>query len=358
MARGGGGGGRSGGGHRSGGGMRSSSSHRSGGSRGGFSGGRSSYGGGPRPGGPGGYHHRPPHHGPHHHHHYHHHGPHHYHHGPRPYRRSSGCGSLAALIIVVLIITFAAARTMLISSCSMLSGCFGGSMVNISGTQSTKEREKLDRELVNFSNEWYTDELGWIEFEGDLISGMEHFYDKTGIQPYLYLVNSNGTMSADEMNEFAHSTYDELFNDEGHMLVCYFSCVNDGPWLVEGDLYLVTGQATELIMDDEAQKIFWSTYDYYYEDSNLSIEEFYGNTFRTAGDKIMAGPIPWRNVIIVVVIVIGVVVALVIFVNWWKARTKQKNKEQEDLERMLDKPLETFGDQSLNDLKDKYDDNK
>ncbi len=260
------------------------------------------------------------------------------------------------MIIVILIITYAFARSIFISSCSMLGSCVGGSMVSISGTQSTKEREKLDRDLVNFSNEWYTDELGWISFESDLISGMEHFYNKTGIQPYLYLVDSNGTMDNNQMNDFAHNMYDTLFSDEGHMLVCYFSCANDGPWLVEGDLYLVTGQATELIMDDEAQKIFWSTYDYYYEDADLSIEEFYGKTFSTAGDKIMAGPIPWRNVIIVVVVVVGVVIALVILVKWWKARTKQKNKEQEDLERMLDKPLETFGDQSLNDLKDKYDD--
>ena len=353
MARGGGGGGRGGSGHSSGGGSRSSSSHSSGGSRG-FSGGgsrsygggsRGGYGGGPRPG----YNNRPPHPGPppvHHHTHY---------YGGARRRRSSGCSSLAALIIVIIIVTIAFINVAFQSSCTALSSCLGGSAINISGTKSTKEREKLDRDLVNLSSEWYTDELGWIDFESDLVRGMEHFYDKTGIQPYLYLVNSNGNMNGEQMDAFAQSTYDKLFSDEGHLLVCYFSCANDEPWIVEGDLYLVTGQATELIMDDEAQKIFWSTYDYYYEDPDLSIEEFYGNTFRTAGDKIMAGPIPWRTVIIVIAAVVGVIVIIVILVNFWKARVKQKNKEQEDLERMLDKPLETFGDSSLNDLKDKYD---
>lgn len=353
MARGG-GGGRSSSHHSSGGGHRSSSHHSSGGSRGGsrggFSGGYSrgtghgGYGGGPRPGGPGPHH--GPHYGP---------GPHYY--GGRPYRRrSSGCGSLAALIMVIIIVSFAFMRTVFISSCAAVAGCASGG-VNISGTTSSKEREKLDREYVNFSNQWYTDELGWIEYENDLISGMEHFYEETGIQPYLYLVDANGTMSQTEMDEFAEKAYDNLFTDEGHMLVLYFSCKDDSPWVVEGDLILITGQATELIMDDEAQKIFWSTYDYYYEDGDLSIEEFYGNTFKTAGDKIMAGPIPWRTVMIVAVVVVGVVVVVVVLVKWWKARTKQKNKEQEDLERMLDKPLETFGDSKLNDLKDKYDNN-
>ena len=34
------------------------------------------------------------------------------------------------------------------------------------------------------------------------------------------------------------------------------------------------------------------------------------------------------------------------------------NKEQEDLERMLDKPLETFGTDPVDELKNKYDDKK
>jgi heme/copper-type cytochrome/quinol oxidase subunit 2 len=57
----------------------------------------------------------------------------------------------------------------------------------------------------------------------------------------------------------------------------------------------------------------------------------------------------------VVIIGVVIIVVLLILVSFWKARTKQKNKEQEDLERTLNTPLEEYGDSTLNDLKDKYD---
>ena len=61
-------------------------------------------------------------------------------------------------------------------------------------------------------------------------------------------------------------------------------------------------------------------------------------------------------VLLLVLLFNWVIVAMLI--KWWKARKAQKNKEQEDLERMLDKPLETFGTDPVDELKDKYDDKK
>lgn len=351
MARGGrGGGGSRGGGSRGGGrsfsGRRSSSSRSS---RGGSFG-----GGGPRGGGFGGggpRHHGPgpgpgPHHGPRHHYH---HGPrHHYYGGPR--RRGSIVGSILASIIVLTIFAFVIFQHSCNFALAGCSGAFGG----FGGTSSTKQREKLDRNLVNLT-EWYTDELGWIEYEGDLIEGMEDFYEDTGIQPHLYLVDWNGTISDNEAHAFMEEVYDEFFTDEGHILVCYFSCADDSIDYVGGEPYLLCGTATEVIMDEEAKEIFWSEELNNYENDNLYFEEYWGETFSDAGQRIMAAPIPWSTVAIVVVVVIGVIVVVVIIKNINKARIAQKNKEQEDLERMLDKPLETFGDDVVEDLKDKYD---
>lgn len=339
MARGG-GGSRSGGSRRSVGGGRSTSHHRSGGNRGSssFSGGSRRYSGGygmgSRPPHHGASHHRPPHHGP-----SHHRPPHHrtrYYGTPyrRTYRRSTGCGPVASLVVVILIITFVVISEFLSAGFSLLSSCVG-SGIRTGGITSTKNREKLDSSLVNVSTEWYTDELGWIEYENALIRGMENFYNKTGIQPYLYLVKSNGTMSTEEMTSFANETYDKLFTDEGHILLCYFSCKNDNVWLVEGEMELVMGQSTESIMDDEAKRIFWDTYDYYYEDSSLEIEEFYGKVFSEAGTKIMTKSVSWNRMAIVGVIVVGVILLIVILASWWKSRIKHKNKEQESLEKML-----------------------
>ena len=59
----------------------------------------------------------------------------------------------------------------------------------------------------------------------------------------------------------------------------------------------------------------------------------------------------------VLIIAAAVVIVVCILFAWWKKRTAQKNKEQEDLERTLNTPLETFGSTPMDDLKAKYDNN-
>ena len=68
----------------------------------------------------------------------------------------------------------------------------------------------------------------------------------------------------------------------------------------------------------------------------------------------MAGPIHMRYVVIIVVAIIAVVVVVALLFKWWKAKKAQKNKEAEDLEKILNTPLETFGNKEVDDLKDKY----
>ena len=346
------GGGRSSSGHRSSGG-RTTSHHRSGISRGG-----SSFSGGSRrPSGGHGTGHRPLHHGPSHHRPPHHRPPHHRppHHRPyrsyygRSYRRGTGCGSVTALILVILIITFVGISEVLSAGLAFVMSLFGGmapaQMLN------TKQREKLDRNLVNVSQEWYTDEIGWIDYESELISGMRTFYSKTGIQPYLYLVNSKGTMDEDEMVLFANETYDKLFDDEGHILLCYFSCKNDSEALIEGDLQLVMGRDTEQIMDSDALDIFWDTYDYYYEDSALESEALFGKTFSESGTKIMTAPFAWKKVAIVAVIVVGIIILIVLLARWWNTRVKHKNNEQNKLEKMLNSSQKSYANSSSDEFK-------
>lgn len=62
------------------------------------------------------------------------------------------------------------------------------------------------------------------------------------------------------------------------------------------------------------------------------------------------------GVLKVFIIAIAAIVVLLIAFMWWKKKTAQKNKEQEDLERTLNTPLETFGSET-SDLEKKYDDN-
>ena len=184
---------------------------------------------------------------------------------------------------------------------------------------------------------------------------MEIFYEETGIQPYLYIYDYEGnvtTMSDDTADAIANGLYEELFTDEGHMLICYFVNHNEN----EDDFpYMIKGRDIQNIVDEEAEEIFWGEFWKNYDNMNYTYEEFLGETFSDAGREIMDKPIPWTTVAIVVAAIGGVIIIIIILVKFWKARTAQKNKEQEDLERMLDKPLETFGE-SVDDLKEKYDD--
>ena len=48
------------------------------------------------------------------------------------------------------------------------------------------------------------------------------------------------------------------------------------------------------------------------------------------------------------------IVVVILLFYWWKAAKAQKNKEDEKLKEILETPLETFEDQELEDLEEKY----
>ncbi len=267
----------------------------------------------------------------------------------RPVRRGGGCvGALALIILIMVLIT----AFMGMAGRNIFSGLSGT-------TKSDTKREKLDSSYVNYVNEWYDDQLGWIgKNNSTLINGLEDFYQYTGVQPYICLVEYGVVEDNDDARtDYIESLYDELFTDEGHLLFCYFACENDSPDWMDGTWQYIVGKATETVMDENAKDILESNFEHYYTDTSLDVDELFAKTFSAAGKSIMKGPIHLRYVVIIIVAIIAVVIIIILLIRWWKARAAQKNKEQEDLERMLDKPLETFGTDSVDDLKNKYDNN-
>ncbi len=66
-----------------------------------------------------------------------------------------------------------------------------------------------------------------------------------------------------------------------------------------------------------------------------------------------------NTVLKTLIIAVAVIVVVVLLIGWWKKVQARKKEEQEATERMLNTPLEKFGDTgdtALNDLIDKYDD--
>lgn len=90
--------------------------------------------------------------------------------------------------------------------------------------QSTIERSKLDSSLCTRVDTWYQDDINWIHDEKTLLKGLKTFYDKTGVQPYLWItdnINGKAKPNTSDFETALKSKYSELFKDEGHVIVCF-----------------------------------------------------------------------------------------------------------------------------------------
>lgn len=251
-------------------------------------------------------------------------------------RRQNGTGCLTAVITIVVLVLLV---SVLFSS--------GGSNSDV--TASTVQREALPAGAVN-ETEYYTDQLGWIGNRTKLEAGMKNFYKETGVQPYLYItdsVNGNHSPSQAELEAFALEKYDELFTDEAHLLLVFFEYYPS-----EYYTWCITGVQAKTVMDTEAVNILLDYVDRYYN-SDLTDEEMFSKSFDAAGERIMSVTrSPW----IAVWIVIGVLALVSVAFLWWRSAKKQRNLEDEQTRRILETPLETFGNDEAENLAKKYED--
>ncbi len=113
--------------------------------------------------------------------------------GGRRRRGGTGCGIGCGIIaIVVIVLAVIAALLFSFNTGSSSSGFSGNNDI----TKSTVVRDPLPKGSVD-ETEYYTDTIGWIGNRTELLDGMKYFYQKTGVQPYLYLTdNINGSTNA------------------------------------------------------------------------------------------------------------------------------------------------------------------
>lgn len=148
-------------------------------------------------------------------------------------------------------------------------------------------REKLDLPY-GYSSDTLTDELGWIKDPGALNRNLRYFYEETGAVPYVALMDepeiTEDGMDAEE--SYADGWYTENLPHEGFVLFMYFDSGIDG---VDGNAYLKVGRQAAVLMDAEAQEIFWDYLDYYWgmDPAEMSEDELFANTFRGTADRIM-----------------------------------------------------------------------
>jgi uncharacterized membrane protein len=253
-----------------------------------------------------------------------------------------GCGTIA-LVLIILAVVFGLIFSF--STESSLSGSSGNNEI----TLSTVEREPLPDGSVT-ETDYYTDTIGWIGNRSELTSGMKHFYEQTGVQPYLYLtddINGSTNPSMEELESFSDDLYDDLFADEAHLLLVFFE--------YEPSMYMdyyVVGTQAATVIDTEAGDVLLDYIDSYYYDDNKTDEEFFSDAFRDSADRIMkVTRSPW----IAVLIVFGVIILLALLFLWWRHAKKQKNLEAQQTEDILKTPLDKFGDTEAEELTKKYD---
>nr|WP_315022521.1 hypothetical protein [uncultured Aminipila sp.] len=264
----------------------------------------------------------------------------------RTYNNSSssitglGCGFLAFIVVMALLITTV-----------ICVGFLGGKDDSSSDiTISTVEREPLPAGSVN-ETEYYTDELKWIGNKTELEKGMKNFYKETGVQPYLYITdNVNGEHITDEeqLADYSELLYQNLFTDEAHMLLVFYEY--DGDY---ADYYLCGSQA-KTVIDREAGDILLDYVDKYYYNEDITDEEFFSTVFDKTAIRIMTvEKSPWPKVWMALIILMIIIVIAVFLIK----RKEQKIKEAEQDAKILETPLEEFGDDDeLEELKKKYED--
>lgn len=266
---------------------------RSGG--GGFGGGRPGGGGGGRPSGmgsrPGGFHsspggsyhrpggfHTPPPPGP----------VHHYGGG------SAGCGGCAggAIFVVFFIIVFLfGAIGSIFNSTGITPGIDtwpeDGYTVTI--PDSTIRREKLDSSLVKPIDTYLHDGGNILLDENELEDALVYFYNKTGVQPYIYTtpaVSGDNLPSEESMEALGMKVWYDTFEDEGHFLLM-ITPVQDFHY--DYYFYYLTGDDAWSVMDDEAANILVSAFNYYYNESG-SYDKALHTAFTLTADRIMGTP--------------------------------------------------------------------
>lgn len=268
---------------------------------------------------------------------------HHYHHTPPPPRRgyygyrrnvytssSSGLGTLIACLIVFAVVIF---------SFFMIAS-------DDSDVTSTINREKIENPIP-YDNNCIKDELGYVENTSKLSKNLKNFYNKTGIQPYIYLKSYDETLTSDSQKDnYAQNWYEQNIDNEDTFLFVYYE--DQDPNEI-GYMAYVNGKQVTSVMDSEAVNIFWNYIDRYWTDYSLSTVEVFTKTFNSTANTIMEKSTTSNDIIKIICIIVGIIIVIggIIYILRMKfKRDKEKAKETVEI---LKTPLD-----KSDELRDKY----
>lgn len=214
-------------------------------------------------------------------------------------------------------------------------------------------REKLDTGNAYDRNVVIKDELDWIESTTTLGTKMNDFYKKTGVQPYFILLDYNEAYDSDDEKEaYADTLYDKYIEREDALLYVYFAEYNPDD---VGLTCYVLGKQANSVFDSLALEIWYdSIMKYWYDD--ISTVDVYTKAYNECARRIMDKPADYSGVLTTLIVVAGGIVIAIIVLKIVKKKAERAKEEAAETERILNTPLEKYGDKSMDDLIDKYDD--
>lgn len=176
----------------------------------------------------------------------------------------------------------------------------------------------------------------------------EEFYNTTGIPLFIYTLNEYDIVNGD-CDEYTMKLYDKLFKDENHVLVAYYNNVDWWSWAYGEKASFVMAEEEINDLLDEIDK-YW--YDDMSNDAVIAkgIEDYQERlTAEDNGAALFAG---------LLFIAGGIMLIITVYTYVNKGKEAKRYEEEAKSIRadmILSQPLETFGNQEIDNLKDKYD---
>lgn len=202
---------------------------------------------------------------------------------------------------------------------------------------STRNREKIENPVA-YTNDCVKDEIGYVEDTSALSRNLQNFYNKTGIQPYIYLKAYDASLSTDaEKEDYAKDWYDKNIDNEDTFLYVYFEDADPDE---VGYMAYANGKEVTSVMDAEAVSIFWNYIDRYWTDGSLTMVQVFTKTFDSTAKTIMTKSTTGKDLakkgILFGTVLVGAVAVIVILRMHYK---RQKEKAQETID-ILNTPLD------------------
>ena len=204
-------------------------------------------------------------------------------------------------------------------------------------------------ELKGTVDAGYAYDDGFTYNGGRTEAACKEFYETVGIPLYFYTVGEYDK-DVSTCDIYTAALYDSLFDDENHVMIAYYNNVDWWSWQYGAN-------ASEYMGDSEINDLIDEIY-YYWDDSSLSNDAVLAKGITSYMDELTSdeGGVSGLAVLLCIAGVIVLIVGIYQFINYG-SDAKKYEEEAKKLQRelILSKPLETFGNQEVEDLKDKYD---